>query len=123
MEMAAKCHNTQFLDDHLADFMEDIDVALEMTALEIESVKEKLDKEKTRTLRTKMTDEYVNELFDKVKEGFEHYNVTMIEAAMEELRKCYLTKEQSQLAERLQEAFDEFEYEKGLALFDTEACR
>ena len=103
--------------------MEDIDVALEMTALEIESVKEKLDKGKTEALKIKMTDEYVNELFDKVKEGFEHYNVTMIEAAMEELRKCYLTKEQSQLAERLQEAFYEFEYEKGLALFDTEACR
>ena len=34
-----------------------------------------------------------------------------------------LTKEQSQLAERLQEAFDEFEYEKGLTLFDTEVCR
>lgn len=123
IEMAAKCHNTQFLDDHLAGFIEDIDVALEMTALEIESVKEKLDKGKTRALRIKMTDEYVNELFDKVKEGFEHYNVTMIEAAMEELSKCYLTKEQSQLAERLQEAFDEFEYEKGLALFDTEVCR
>ena len=107
----------------MAGFIEDIDVALEMTALEIESVKEKLDKGKTRALRIKMTDEYVNELFDKVKEGFEHYNATMIETAMEELSKCYLTKEQSQLAERLQEAFDEFEYEKGLTLFDTEVCR
>ena len=98
-------------------------MALEMTALEIESVKEKLDKGKSGVFRMKMTDEYVNELFDKVKEGFEHYNVAMIEAAMEGLKECHLTNEQSQLAEKLQEAFDEFEYEKGLELFETEGYR
>ncbi len=117
IEMAAKCNNTKFLDEHLADFMEDVEVALEMTSQEIESIKEKLDKGKSSVFRMKMTEEYVSELFEKAKEGFERYNVAMIEEALNELRECHLTNEQNELIEQLQEAFEDFEYEKGLSLF------
>lgn len=118
IEMAAKCNNTKFLDEHLADFMEDIEVALEMTSQEIESIREKLDKGKASVFRMKMTEEYVGGLFEKAKEGFERYNVAMIEEALNELRECHLTNEQNELIGQLQEAFEDFEYEKGLSLFE-----
>ncbi len=118
IEMAAKCNNTKFLDEHLADFMEDIEVALEMTSQEIESIREKLDKGKASVFRMKMTEEYVSGLFEKAKEGFERYNVAMIEEALNELRECHLTNEQNELIGQLQEVFEDFEYEKGLSLFE-----
>ena len=44
--------------------------------------------------------------------------MSKIEEAMEELRDSHLNDDQAKLLEAIQEAFDEFEYEKGLALFD-----
>lgn len=119
MEMAAKCNNTKFIDEHLSDFLEDIDAALEMTALESESIKERLDREKNKVYKIKMTDEYIDGLFENVREGFRKYNVVMIEDGLKELGKCQLTSEQARLTEQLREALEDFEYEKGLELFET----
>lgn len=118
IEMAAKCDNMKFIEEHLQDFLEDVDVTLEMTNMELINIKERLDQERASIFRMKMDDGYLENLFEKIKDGFKKYNVTKIEEAMEELRECHLNDEQAKLLEEIQDAFDEFEYEKGLALFE-----
>ena len=118
IEMAAKCDNMKFIEEHLQDFLEDVDVTLEMTNMELSNIKERLDQEKSSIFRMKMDDGYLDNLFEEIKDGFKKYDVTKIEEALEELRDCHLNDDQAKLLEEIQEAFDEFEYEKGLALFD-----
>ena len=118
IEMAAKCDNMKFIEEHLQDFLEDVDVTLEMTNMELSNIKERLDQEKSSVFRMKMDDGYLDNLFEEIKDGFKKYNVSKIEEALEELRDCHLNNDQAKLLEAIQEAFDEFEYEKGLALFD-----
>lgn len=118
VEMAAKCENKQFIENHMSDFLDDIDVTLEMTAKELVIIKEKLDTAKESVFRIKMGESYVNALFEKIKEGFIQYDVTKIEDALNELKECQLEEEQFELVKKIQDAFDEFEYEKGVALFE-----
>lgn len=114
MEMAAKTQNMRFIEEHMPDFRKELEEAVREAREELANIPavqeaggmDVVDKE---------------ELFARLKAGFETYSLGEIEECIAALKHAVLTTEESALLEQAKTACNEMDYEAGSALF-SEVC-
>ena len=111
MEMAAKTDNYAYVDRHIESFVEELENALN-------EVRTELSKMKTQTgMVTPAQEKYSpHRVFQNLREGFEKYDISMIEDNLRILQSLELSKAERELTDKVQEAYSELEYETGAAL-------
>ncbi len=115
MEMAAKTNNKSFIESHLDNFLMDLNECLDEVKEEIQLLPDNTVKKKKVTSDKQYN---VAELFKMVKEGFDSFNIIMIENAIECLEDMELSDDERILMEKAKEYCDELEYESGSELFE-----
>jgi len=120
MEMAAKAGHRTYIErfineyaDELLANVEDIKAELELLERQINAVEEI-----EPSIQKKYTfQEEVDGYFAELKEGFEKYDYDMIETAVRKLKGITLTESEQALFNAAVKAMNDFEYERGAALF------
>ncbi len=111
MEMAAQTQNYSYIDSHMDAFLEELNYA-------IQEVNNELAKMTIQTgIVTPMQEQCsVEDVFTQLKKGMETYDLTQIENALRILQSMELSPEQKGLLDKVQEAYNDLEYETGAAL-------
>ncbi len=106
MEMAAKTDNISYLERNLEEFLEGLKVALEEIEEEISLIP---------TGQQAIEDEEVPviELYQRIKQGFDDYDLDEIEDGLTLIGTAELSLEERELVTQLREAYLDLEYEKG----------
>lgn len=110
MEMAAKTGNLAFIQSHLADFLRELSEVVEDVRMELAQIPVVEGAAKQESNGTK-------ELWGKLKEGFDTYNIKQIEETIRLLDGVILSEEESQRLEQAKAACEDLDYEKGSELF------
>ena len=116
MEMAAKSETWNYVDEHIDEFLNTLcevveDATKELTQLAPEEMPD--DYEEDSTFDTD-TDQILKELLD----GFDKYDLNIIEEALGRLEKCNMDSDLQSLYEGLKSAYDNLEYEEGAQLLE-----
>lgn len=114
LEMAAKTSNMEFIQRHIKNFLEELHLVICELRIEMEALG--IDKKESFEERA-VSKQEKNELFKKLKEGFETYQLTKIEKYIDALSEVELTDEEKLLLQSAKEAYDDFDYETGQKLF------
>ena len=111
MEMAAKTDNYAYIDRHIEAFVEELENALG-------EVRTELSKMKIQTgMVTPSQEKYSShKVFQNLREGFDKYDMGLIEDNLRILQSMELSQAERELADKVQEAYSELEYETGAAL-------
>ena len=111
MEMAAKTDNYAYIDRHIEAFVEELENALG-------EVRTELSKMKIQTgMVTPSQEKYSShKVFHNLREGFDKYDMGLIEDNLRILQSMELSQAERELADKVQEAYSELEYETGAAL-------
>lgn len=111
MEMAAKTDNYAYIDRHIEAFVEELENALG-------EVRTELSKMKIQTgMVTPSQEKYSShKVFHNLREGFDKYDMGLIEDNLRILQSMELSQAERKLADKVQEAYSELEYETGAAL-------
>ena len=111
MEMAAKTDNYAYIDRHIESFVEELENALG-------EVRTELSKMKIQTgMVTPSQEKYSSQkVFHNLREGFDKYDMGLIEDNLRILQSMELSQAERKLADKVQEAYNELEYETGAAL-------
>ena len=111
MEMAAKTDNYAYIDRHIESFVEELENALG-------EVRTELSKMKIQTgMVTPSQEKYSSQkVFHNLREGFDKYDMGLIEDNLRILQSMELSRTERKLADKVQEAYSELEYETGAAL-------
>ena len=111
MEMAAKTDNYAYIDRHIESFVEELENALG-------EVRTELSKMKIQTgMVTPSQEKYsTHKVFQNLREGFDKYDMGLIEDNLRILQSMELSQAERKLADKVQEAYSELEYETGAAL-------
>ena len=111
MEMAAKTDNYAYIDRHIESFVEELENALS-------EVRTELSKMKIQTgMVTPSQEKYsTHKVFQNLREGFDKYDMGLIEDNLRILQSMELSQAERELADKVQEAYSELEYETGAAL-------
>lgn len=111
MEMAAKTDNYAYIDRHIEAFVEELENALG-------EVRTELSKMKIQTgMVTPSQEKYSShKVFQNLREGFDKYDMGLIEDNLRILQSMELSQAERKLADKVQEAYSELEYETGAAL-------
>ena len=111
MEMAAKTDNYAYIDRHIESFVEELENALG-------EVRTELSKMKIQTgMVTPSQEKYsTHKVFQNLREGFDKYDMGLIEDNLRILQSMELSQTERKLADKVQEAYNELEYETGAAL-------
>lgn len=111
MEMAAKTDNYAYIDRHIESFVEELENALG-------EVRTELSKMKIQTgMVTPSQEKYsTHKVFQNLREGFDKYDMGLIEDNLRILQSMELSEDERKLADKVQEAYNELEYETGAAL-------
>ena len=111
MEMAAKTDNYAYIDRHIETFVEELENALG-------EVRTELSKMKIQTgMVTPSQEKYSShKVFHNLREGFDKYDMGLIEDNLRILQSMELSQAERELADKVQEAYSELEYETGAAL-------
>ena len=111
MEMAAKTDNYAYIDRHIESFVEELENALG-------EVRTELSKMKIQTgMVTPSQEKYSSQkVFQNLREGFDKYDMGLIEDNLRILQSMELSRTERKLADKVQEAYSELEYETGAAL-------
>lgn len=111
MEMAAKTDNYAYIDRHIEAFVEELENALG-------EVRTELSKMKIQTgMVTPSQEKYSSyKVFQNLREGFDKYDMGLIEDNLRILQSMELSRAERELADKVQEAYSELEYETGAAL-------
>ncbi len=111
MEMAAKTDNYAYVDRHIESFVEELENALS-------EVRTELSKMKIQTgMVTPSQEKYSShKVFQNLREGFDKYDMGLIEDNLRILQSMELSEDERKLADKVQEAYSELEYETGAAL-------
>lgn len=110
MEMAAKTGNLAFIQSHLADFLRELSEVVEDVRMELAQIPVVEGTMKQEINGTK-------ELWERLKEGFDTYNIKQIEESIKLLDEVVLPAEEKQLLEQAKAACEDLDYEKGSGLF------
>lgn len=110
LEMAAKTQNKRFIQAHMEAFRQE----LSDNVLEVE---EELSHIPVQEDLKMGEGQNVNDLFERLKEGFDSYQINKIEKSIYALEHAELTEEETKLLDRAKEAYDELDYERGSRLF------
>lgn len=106
MEMAAKTSNISYIERNLEDFLEGLKTALDEIEDEISLLPDGQEVTEIETVPT-------IELYEKIKHGFDDYDLDEIENGLILIGTTVLTKEERELVTQLREAYLDLEYEKG----------
>ena len=114
--MAAKSETWNYVDEHIDEFLNTLcevveDATKELTQLAPEEMPD--DYEEDSTFDTD-TDQILKELLD----GFDKYDLNIIEEALGRLEKCNMDSDLQSLYEGLKSAYDNLEYEEGAQLLE-----
>lgn len=110
MEMAAKTQNMQFIEKHMPDFKKDLAEAIREAEEELANIPPVREAEGMGVINKE-------ELFARLRAGFETYSLGEIEECIAALWHTALTAEEQALLERAKTACNEMDYEAGSALF------
>lgn len=110
MEMAAKTDNLKFIRAHMDDFYEKIHETLKEAQEELEAMPMMAE-----VSESVMIDK--EQVFARLKMGFDNYQLAEIEACLRLLEDAVLTPEEQDLLMRAKAACDAMDYEEGSALF------
>lgn len=110
MEMAAKTENRGYIRSHLPDFLRE----LKETAEDVERELSRLPQPKDEAEKTPSGSQ---ELFLRLKEGFDAYDIKQIEECIRRLDETVLSAKENRLLEQARAACAELDYEGGSALF------
>ena len=110
LEMAAKLENRSYMERHLERFLQEMQET-------IEEVKQELAQIPVEPASSDETD--AGKLFAKLKEGFDHYDMSKIEDSLDALRQMPLGEQEREILMKAEMACDDFEYERGSELLET----
>lgn len=110
MEMAAKTQNIRFIEEHMPDLLKELEEGIREVREELANIPPVREQRKA-TVADK------EELFKRLKAGFEHYELDEIEECIAQLENASLTTAELELFEQAKAACDEMDYEAGSALF------
>ena len=115
MEMAAKSETWSYVDEHLDEFINNLcevveDATKELSALAPDGIIE--DYEESIVVDV---DVVINDLH----KAFDEYELKAIEDGLEKLHKADRNQAQTELFEKLKDAYDNLEYEEGLAAIEA----
>ena len=111
MEMAAKTENYSYIDRHMDGFIEELRNAVQEVSNELARM----------TIQTGMVtpaqeQRSVEDVFAQLRNGMDTYDMTQIEDALRILHGMDLSPAQRELLYKVQEAYNDLEYETGAAL-------
>ncbi len=106
MEMAAKTDNVSFIERNLDDFIEGLKAAIEEIEDEISWIPSGQQVVEVDAVP-------VIELYQRIKRGFDDYDLDEIESALVLIGTATLTEDERERVTRLREAYLDLEYEKG----------
>ncbi|MCI5872991.1 MAG: response regulator [Clostridiales bacterium] len=110
MEMAAKTQNISFIEEHMADLQKELEEAISQAREDIANIPTVYESSQAGE-----TDK--EELFARLKTGFDNYELGEIEECIAALEHASLTTEELELLEQAKNACNEMDYEAGSALF------
>ena len=109
MEMAAKTDNQRFIAENMDDFLLEIKETIEEITEELETLPKR---------EVKQSKESVEELFVRLKEAFDDFDLRAAEECIEQLQARTLSAEEQALAEKCRQACDDIDYEVGSELLE-----
>lgn len=115
MEMAAKTKNLKFIREHMDDFHEKIHEALNEAREELKTMPAMSEVHENEAHESEKVDK--EQLFARLKTGFDNYQFAEIEGSLRLLEDAVLTAAEQDLLMRAKAACDEMDYEDGSALF------
>lgn len=110
MEMAAKTKNLKFIRAHMDDFHEKIHETLNEAHEELKAMPDMPETQENGLIDKE-------QLFIRLKTGFDNYQLAEIENCIRMLEEAVLTAEEQDLFMRAKAACEELDYEEGSALF------
>ena len=110
MEMAAKTQNISFIEEHMADLQKELEEAISQAREDIANIPTVYESSQAGE-----TDK--EELFVRLKTGFDNYELGEIEECIAALEQAALTTEELELLQQAKTACNEMDYEAGSALF------
>lgn len=110
LEAAAKSGNTAYIHSNLLKFLKELEAVIRGMEKELSNLPEQ---EKASVAQMP-----VQELFSRLKKGFDTYSLGQIEESLLLLKDAELSKERQELLERVTEAYIDLEYEKGSELLN-----
>lgn len=110
MEMAAKTENISFIEEHMEDFQKSLEEAVIQTREELASIPDVYEIKQADVVDKE-------ELFARLKSGFDNFELGEIEECIAALEHASLTTEELELLEQAKNACNEMDYEAGSALF------
>lgn len=113
MEMAAKTENRSFLERHLAPFLEQ----LQQVCREVEGEREEIvwsyQLNPEQKEKKELAEDVRKELWQKLKDSFEEYDIEKIENYLGELKETVLSDEEKNRLLLVEEACENLDYEAG----------
>lgn len=127
MEMAAKLENTAFLERHMDEFLEALELVLYDSKRELDQWKISQEKHRKQDLESnlqeagqpvdeEMRKEKIHGEFLKLRDSLDSYDINGIEQSMEQLKSLPLSPEEKKILESVEEAYYELEYEEGVTI-------
>lgn len=110
MEMAAKTENIAYIQSHMKAFEQELGAAIQDISEQL--VRMPLQREQSMPIQKD-----TQKLFAELKEGFDTYEIGQIEKSLYALEHAILKEDEMELLERAKDAYHEFDYEAGSALF------
>ena len=110
MEMAAKTDNLSFIERNIEDFLLEVKETVEEIEVELATLPQ---------MEIQVSDETIEELFIRLKEAFDEYDLKGIQDGLEQLKQRQLDGKQHDLYLKLAEACDDIDYELGSSILEA----
>ena len=114
LEMAAKTENYSYIDDHLEDFLAEVRDNIKFVEAEISGY----DNEENEESYVNLPAGDKKESWKRLKNGFENYDISVIEHEIKVLKNSKPDTEEKMLLDELARLCDDFEYEEGIRLIN-----
>ena len=112
--MAAKTENYSYIDEHMEDFLAEVKDNIKFVEAEISSY----DNEENEESYVNLPAGDKKESWKRLKNGFENYDISVIEHEIKVLKNSKPDTEEKMLLDELARLCDDFEYEEGIRLIN-----
>lgn len=120
MEMAAKAGHTGFIEEHISNYANELQAAVDEIEPELMLLEREIKADDTsQFIKPVGSVVRVNDLFEDLLDGFEKFSMDKIEEAVKELQSLSLSEKDQALLDKAIEAMDDFEYEEGAEIIKS----